>query len=124
MKVESAILIYDGYCNLCGAIVRFAKRHDIKGRIEFVPQSSERGRELMLQVGGVAVDQSTVVLIVGSRHYVRSDAALNLFRILGGGWQLLYGLIVIPRFIRDFVYRLIASTRYQIFGRSDSCHIP
>ena len=124
MDSQTPILIYDGLCNMCSGIVRFVKKRDRYSRFEFVPQQSERGRELMNLVGISAADTNTVVLLLVSQHYVRSDAALMVFRLLGGGWRLLYGFIIVPRFIRDSVYKLIATCRYRLFGRRDTCYIP
>lgn len=124
MKHEVAVLIYDGYCNLCGAIIRLVKRRDRMGRFEFVPSQSERGGRLLGSAGLKQAGTGTVVLVYQERFFTRSDAALMTFRLLGGGWKLLYGLIIVPRFIRDFVYDIIAKTRYRLFGRSASCYIP
>ncbi len=124
MKQEVAVLIYDGYCNLCGAIIRLVKRQDRKSRFEFVPSQSERGGRLLAEAGLKTSGTGTVVLALEDKFYLRSTAALRVFRLLGGGWRLLYGFIIIPRFIRDFVYDIIAKTRYRIFGRSSSCYIP
>jgi predicted DCC family thiol-disulfide oxidoreductase YuxK len=124
MNQRVAVLIFDGYCNLCGAIVRLVKRHDRKGRFEFVPAQTERGGRLLKEAGLIDTGTGTVVLAIEDKFYLRSTAALRVFRLLGGGWRLLYGLIIIPRFIRDFVYDIIAKTRYRLFGRSSSCYIP
>ena len=124
MAEKRAILLYDGYCNLCGAVVRFVKRHDRRGRITLLPLQSERGKELLKDIDFESAELSTVVLLIDSQRFVRSDAVLRVFRLLGGGWALLYGFTVVPRFLRDAIYRLVAGTRYRLFGRSDTCHLP
>ena len=124
MDLRTPILIYDGLCNMCSGIVRFVKKRDRYNRFEFVPQQSERGRELMSLAGTSVDDTNTVMLLFNSQYYLRSDAALIVFRILGGGWGLLYGFKIVPRFIRDAIYKLIASIRYRLFGRRDTCYIP
>jgi predicted DCC family thiol-disulfide oxidoreductase YuxK len=43
---------------------------------------------------------------------------------LRGAWPLLYGLVLIPKFIRDAIYRWIAHHRYRWFGQRASCMIP
>jgi predicted DCC family thiol-disulfide oxidoreductase YuxK len=121
---DDAVLVYDGYCNLCGAIVRFLKRHDRRGRFSYVPLQSELGREIAVAAGLEAGNISTVILFHDSEYYIRSTAALRVFRLLGGGWKLLYGFIIVPRFIRDFIYNMVARTRYLIFGRNKTCYIP
>jgi len=123
MAEKRAILLYDGYCKLCGAVVRFVKRHDQRGRITLLLLQSEKGKELISNNGIDSSELSTVVLLIDSQHFVRSEAVLRVFRLLGGGWALLYGFIVVPRFLRDAIYRLVAGIRYRLFGRSDTCHL-
>ena len=124
MMEDNPVIVYDGYCNLCGAIVRFVKKRDRHGRFRYVPLQSERGGEIAAAAGIEAGNISTVILFHDSEYYIRSSAALRVFRLLGGGWKLLYGFIIVPRFIRDFIYNMVARTRYLIFGRSNTCYIP
>lgn len=124
MNHKVAVLIFDGYCNMCGAIVRLVKRHDRHNRFEYLPSQSERGSRFLTEAGLRQTGTGTVVLAIEGKFYLRSTAAIMVFRLLGGGWSLLYGLIIVPRFIRDFVYNIIAKARYRFFGRSDRCYIP
>lgn len=64
------------------------------------------------------------VLVEGSRAWRESDAALRVCRGLGGPWKLLALLLVLPRFLRDPLYRLVARNRIRWFGRSDRCLVP
>jgi len=124
MISRQPILIFDGLCNMCSGIVRFVKKRDRYSCFEFVPQQSERGKDLMKLSGVESGNTDTVVLLINSQYFFRSDAALKVFRLMGGGWRLLYGFIIIPRFIRDFIYNLIASNRFRLFGRRDTCYLP
>ena len=56
--------------------------------------------------------------------YTRSTAALRVARKLSGAWKLLYGIMIVPRFLRNFVYNVIARNRYKWFGKKDECMIP
>jgi predicted DCC family thiol-disulfide oxidoreductase YuxK len=64
------------------------------------------------------------MLLEGTNLYTRSTAALRMLKHLGGGWSLLYGLIIIPKFIRDAVYNFVARNRYRWFGKKETCMIP
>ena len=66
----------------------------------------------------------TFVYIRGDQYFVRSAAVLNVIREFGGLWKLGYVFIIIPRFLRDAVYNLVARTRYRIFGRRETCMVP
>jgi predicted DCC family thiol-disulfide oxidoreductase YuxK len=65
-----------------------------------------------------------VVLIDGGSYVIRSEAVLRIARDLGRPWSLLWPLVHVPRPLRDLVYRLIARSRYRIFGRRDICRVP
>ena len=56
--------------------------------------------------------------------YQRSTAALKLARMLRFPWNLAYGFIIVPRFLRDPIYKLIANNRYRWFGKKETCRIP
>ena len=64
------------------------------------------------------------MLIEGERCHVRSAAALRVARFLRFPWPLLYGLIAVPRVLRDAAYDFFAARRYAWFGKSESCRVP
>jgi len=49
---------------------------------------------------------------------------LHLVKKLDGLWPTLYILMVIPKPIRDFFYKLVANNRYRLLGKKDSCMVP
>ena len=65
-----------------------------------------------------------IEFIENDRAYYYSDAALRITRYLQGPARLLYGFMIIPRFIREPIYKWIARNRYKWFGKKDSCMIP
>ncbi len=120
----SPILLFDGVCNLCNNLVMFVIRKDKKARIRFVSLQSEAGKSLLSAAGLNPDTADTVVYLSGDKTFLRSSAILNLLNDLGGGWRLFYSLIIIPSFIRDFIYNLVARSRYRIFGKRESCMVP
>ena len=120
----SAIILFDGVCNLCNGAVQFVIRHDPEGQFKFAALQSETGRELRRRFG-LAVDSiETMVLVEGDRAYLQSEAALRIAVKLGGAWPLLGMLRVVPRAWRDRAYRFLADHRYRWFGKRDSCLVP
>lgn len=119
------ILFFDGVCNLCNGAVQFIIRHDKRQIFLFAPLQSDAGREALAYVK-LSQDKSlnSVVLYVSGRYYLRSAAILHTMRLLGGWWLLLYGAMIVPRFMRDAVYGYIARRRYRWFGKKDECMIP
>jgi len=117
------ILLFDGVCNLCNGLVKFIIRHDPEGKIKFAPLQSEYATSFLRDTYHT-VNPDSVVYVSGDRYYLRSAAILQLLKDMGRGWKLLYGFTIIPRFMRDFIYDLIARSRYRIFGKRESCMIP
>lgn len=118
------IILFDGVCNLCNRMVLFITKRDRDEKFRFVSLQSDSGRSLLQEAGLSPDNIDTIVYLKNSEHFIRSTAALKILRELGGGWKLLYIFILIPAFIRDPVYNLIAHSRYTLFGKTTSCPIP
>lgn len=116
------VLFFDGECNLCNSAVQFIIRHDKKKLFLFAPLQSTAGQDALKQFSGHVPD--SVILFYNNRYFIKSAAGLNILRLLGGGWRFLYAFIIIPRFIRDWVYNIIARNRYKWFGKRNECMIP
>lgn len=124
--VEKSItyhILFDGVCNLCNGAVRFVIRHDKKERFVFSPLQSRVATSLLAGLAPT-VKKDSVVLIENGTIYTRSTAILRIARRLGGGWPLLYGFIIIPPFLRDGIYDIIAKYRYRFFGKQEKCMVP
>lgn len=123
--MNGPILYFDGVCNLCEASVQFVIRHDRSKRLRFASLQSKAGQVAMAAVlkefGRVPDSQ---ILFEKDRYYIESDAALRLTNYFSGGWKLLGVLRIVPRFIRNFVYRIIARYRYRWFGKKAECWLP
>ena len=119
-----AVILFDGVCNLCNALVRFVVVRDPHARFKFAPLTSDAGRRALQSASVSEGLPDSVVLIDGGRVFVRADAALQILRRLRFPWPLAYGLAVVPRAIRDRVYDFIAGNRYRWFGRRETCMVP
>jgi predicted DCC family thiol-disulfide oxidoreductase YuxK len=120
-----AIILFDGVCNLCSAAVQLVIRRDPGAYFRFASLQSDAGAALLKQYGlPHKATPESIVLIEGGKVYQYSDAALRIARKLKGIFRLLYGFMIVPRFIRDPVYKLIARNRYRVWGRQDNCWLP
>jgi len=117
-------VVFDGECNLCESSVMFIIGRDARRRFCFVTAQSEKGRALQAQFGLDALTLETFILIHQGRALTSSDAALLAARHLDGPWKALVILRIVPRFIRDRVYRTVARHRYAWFGRKRACMTP
>ena len=118
------VLLFDGVCNLCNSIVQFTIKQDPKGKFKFASLQSESGQALLKKFDLPTGDFGSFVFIDRDRYFVKSSAGLHVLKELGGLWKLLYVFIIVPAPIRDFLYNIIAKTRYKIFGRRETCMVP
>lgn len=123
-ETSPPIVLFDGVCNLCSGSVQFLLKRDPEGRFRFAPLQSDAGRRLMAEHGLPVDSLSSVVLIEGGRVWQESAAALRIARHLRGPWKLLRIFAIVPRPLRDLVYRWIARNRYRWFGRTETCWLP
>ncbi|BDA78206.1 hypothetical protein LPTSP3_g11360 [Leptospira kobayashii] len=124
MTEPQNILLFDGVCNLCNGVVQFTIKNDPKGKFKFAALQSEAGQSLLRKFNLPKEDFDSFVLVQGDRFYLRSTAGLHVLKELGGLWKIFYILILFPPFLRDFVYTLVAKSRYRLFGRTEACMMP
>lgn len=110
-------VVYDGNCNFCLSIAGFLKRNDIHKRLRLVALQSDEGKKLARKTGLPENETNTVIYFTEKRFYLRSTAVLYILKELGGGWSIFFIFILIPKFIRDFIYRLIARNRHRFFNK-------
>lgn len=118
------LLLFDGVCNLCHGAVQWMLKRDRKERLRFASLQSQAGREALAETGHDGPVPESVVVIEGGKLYQRSDAALKAASMLGFPWNLLVVFWIVPRPIRDAVYRWIARNRYRWFGKKEACPTP
>ncbi|MCH7978470.1 MAG: DUF393 domain-containing protein [Acidobacteria bacterium] len=129
MAEPNPIILYDGVCGLCNRLNQFTLRRDKRGVFRFAALQSEFARALLKPHGANAEDLDTFYVVLGKetpqeRLLARSRAALYVLGTIGGPWKLLTILGLLPTFILDFLYRVIARNRYSMFGRHDHCLPP
>lgn len=118
------LILFDGVCNFCNFWVNFIISRDKKDLFRFASLQSEVGKTILNYLNLSTENFDTFVLIEGKHFYFKSTAALKVLKNINGWLKVLYPLILLPKFLRDSVYNLIAKNRYKIFGRSDTCRIP
>ncbi|BAB04571.1 thiol-disulfide oxidoreductase DCC family protein [Halalkalibacterium halodurans] len=118
-----SIILFDGVCNFCNYWVQFIIKRDPQATFQFASLQSEVGQELLEKH---SIDRSTdsVVLIMEGQAFVCSDAVLKIVAQLDSPIRWLKWAVIFPRFLRDFIYRIVARNRYKWFGKRDECQIP
>lgn len=124
LPADKKVILFDGVCNFCNFWVNFIIDRDKKDLFRFASLQSEFGQYVFRQLKLSEYDFDTFVLIEGKNFFIKSTAALKVTKDINGWLKVLYPSILLPKFLRDSVYNLIAKNRYKIFGKSDTCRIP
>ncbi|AEF89400.1 hypothetical protein DR66_5710 [Delftia acidovorans] len=118
------IVVFDGQCLLCNGWVQFLLRHDRRGRFRFASIQGEAGGRMLADAGLRVEGLQTLLLVDGDRSWQHTDAILRVLHGLGWPWRLAWAAWLIPRPLRDGLYRWLARNRYRWFGRSAQCMVP
>ena len=123
---KNLIILFDGVCNLCNASVNFVLKNDTKNQFKFASLQSDAAQQLLLQFK-VKNDKNhldRIILIKNKTVYDKSTAALLIIKQLKFPFSLGFVFIIIPKFIRDYIYDIIAKNRYKWFGKKNTCRVP
>ncbi len=118
---STSLILFDGVCNLCCGWVQFLIKVDKNERFKFATLQSEAAKRVLAAYGLVYESPETVIYLRGNHYFYRSTAVLEILYDIGGVWKIVFLFRLIPRFIRDYIYRFIASRRYKLFGKKTAC---
>jgi predicted DCC family thiol-disulfide oxidoreductase YuxK len=118
------LLLFDGVCTLCNATVDFVLRWEAEPDLHFSALQSDYAKHVLDASGHPAAELDTVLLLENGVLLSRSNAALALCRHLKYPFRAAVIFRLVPRFLRDAMYRLVARSRYRLFGKQDHCRMP
>ncbi|PQL91835.1 thiol-disulfide oxidoreductase DCC family protein [Apibacter sp. wkB309] len=123
--MKTYIVLFDGVCNLCNSTVQFIIKRDTHNQFKFSSLQSEYGQNFLKERNLASNDFKSIILYEPEvAYYTKSTAALKIAQNLGFPYSLLSVFLLIPSFIRDWIYSLISKYRYHLFGKKDSCMVP
>jgi predicted DCC family thiol-disulfide oxidoreductase YuxK len=114
-------ILYDKGCGLCNDIIKFVRTKVTNDHFRYIPHQSEEAKNIRIETGIDDFETDTVVYITEKGFFLRSTAVLHILKDIGGMWKLFFIFILIPNFIRDYFYRIIARNRYRWFRSKESC---
>ena len=125
LPVGKKIILFDGVCNLCDSAVQYVIKRDKNGVFRFAALQSEIGKKIVKHIGINPQKTDSVILYEpGLAYYYKSDAALEISKNLGGFISYSNIFRILPRFISDLVYDVVARNRYRWYGKKEQCMIP
>ena len=120
----TAVILFDGVCNFCNSSVHFIIKHDTKKHFRFAAIQSEFGKRSLKKYNINSSKTDSIILIENQKAIIKSTAALRIALRLNKLYPLLYICILVPYFVRNWVYDFIARNRYKWFGKKEVCMIP
>lgn len=117
------IVFFDGYCGLCSWAVDFLIARDKHKKFKYSPLQGEYVKSLGLKLNLQNLD---TLYVHDGEHLLAKTKAWRLLAFkLGGFWKFLAFLsYILPLFVWNFIYDLIAKNRYKIFGKRETCRLP
>lgn len=115
------VVLFDGVCGMCNASVDFILSRDRDKKFLFSPL---QGKFANAQVPEECIDLNTIIYLKEGMIFRRSSAVLRILVDLGGPWVVVWPFLLIPAFLRDLVYRMIANNRHFISKKRAICRLP
>jgi predicted DCC family thiol-disulfide oxidoreductase YuxK len=118
------IILFDGVCNFCNATVNTIIKYDTFNHFKFAAQQSEAGQRILKEAGYKVESFNSVLLLKNNQVFTKTDAVIEVCKLLTGMPRIFIFLQYIPKPIRDFGYSIIAKYRYAFFGKRTVCMVP
>ena len=127
LVANEPLVLYDGDCGFCHGCVRFLLHHERANALaplKFAALKSPPARAALIAHGMAGDYVESVVLIEDGRAYVESTSVLRLARHLRWPWRAGVTFLLVPRPLRDAVYRFVARHRGKLAPRVEHCEVP
>jgi len=121
-KMTQKVVLFDGVCNLCNTSVQWLIRHDKNQVFKYASLQSNFAADHLKNTKHQSID--SIILLDDDRVYSQSTAVLRILKQIGLQYSALWVFIIVPPFIRNFVYNVVARNRYKWFGKRATCMLP
>jgi len=121
---NKSIILFDGVCNLCIGSVQFIIKKDSKDLFRLASIQSSVGQGIIKKYSIDIAKKDSIILINNNNVSYKSTAVLFILYKLSTFWKILVIFYIVPYPIRDFIYSLVANSRYFLFGKKDTCMNP
>tara|TARA_B100001123_G_scaffold345078_1_gene392332 strand:+ start:301 stop:834 length:534 start_codon:yes stop_codon:yes gene_type:complete len=121
---KNHVILFDGVCNLCNGFVHFFVKRDPLKNLCFAPLQSKTGQRILAESGLPVDNLGSIVFVEDGHTHLNSTAVLRACKYLRFPWPTMKILLLIPSFLRNWIYRWIAKNRYRWFGKLEDCPLP
>lgn len=118
------LILFDGVCNFCDETIQKVIKADKNNVFVFAALQSEIGKEIIKYIGINPATDSIILYQPSVAYFTESDAALEIAKQLNGWYPTLQLGKIVPKSLRNSVYRYIAKNRYKWYGKKPECMIP
>ena len=120
---DRPVLFFDGVCGICDGFVGFLIERDTQERFLFAPLQGDTAASRGLSMEDWRA--AAIVLEADGQRLEGADAVMEVLLELGGALAVIARVgRLVPRPLRDALYRFVAERRYGWFGVKDECRIP
>lgn len=117
---KTDLVLFDGECAMCNRFVQWVLRVDTKQRFRFAPLNGKTSQTILNKT----VDPTSIIIINDLGHSLtESDAILYLIQKLPLPWSLGRVGYVMPKKIRNAIYRWVAKRRHRLLPGTTACAI-
>tara|TARA_B100000941_G_scaffold58889_1_gene38559 strand:+ start:5271 stop:5693 length:423 start_codon:yes stop_codon:yes gene_type:complete len=120
---NKTIILFDGECAMCNNYILFVAKNDSDDNFRFLSIQNKKIIELKKTHAIEEDNISSICIIDNNKIKRKSRAVLKIVSMLKFPYNLLIVFYIIPNFLRDIIYDLVAKNRYRIFGKVDECSI-
>tara|TARA_B100001109_G_C18809181_1_gene448808 strand:+ start:643 stop:1065 length:423 start_codon:yes stop_codon:yes gene_type:complete len=117
------IILFDGECAMCNKYILFVAKNDSKDIFRFLSIQNKKINSIKKIHKIDTKNISSIYVIHNNEIRSKSKAVLKITSMLKFPYNLLQVFYLVPNFLRNIIYDLVAKNRYYIFGKIDECSI-
>lgn len=109
---------------MCHSWVKRLIRWDSNKQFKFAPLDGDAAKEFLTALMPDYLNEDTIIYYDEGNVFVRSEAALRILSQLEFPISILRIGLLVPKPIRDAVYKKVAANRFKFGDRYESCPLP
>ena len=121
MKSKKDIVVFDGVCVLCNRFFNWLIKNDKDEKFMYTNFQSDFSKKNNLKLKDI---NSVAVIKTNGEKIYKVQAVYYILKKIDRYFIVRILLKLLPLFLTNICYDLIANFRYRIFGKYETCIIP